>query len=187
MIIWPTIEEAIHDWIITGSGLTENQVIWSQQSSPRPVGQYISITIMSVASVGMDWNEVIDNPDPEEGEEIKILARGTREAALTLQCYGGSGIGANSPRARLEGIVSSASLASRRDELGDAGVGILFKGPVQTLTGLVGAGLESRAIVEFRLALASEISETATYVESAEVTTTVSELALTPFIVDIND
>lgn len=166
---WTDVENAIHSWVVAGSGLAANQVIWSQQEGPRPAGAFVSLRVSSLRAVGQDWNDVVDISNPEPGAEIELRTRGVRELALSIQCFAGAGIGATSALAVIGGIVDAAGTLSRRDALNAAGIGVLSLGPATSIDGILGASFEPRAILEARLALASELSEAATYIQSAEV------------------
>lgn len=180
-------ETAIHQWVIACSGLTENFVIWAQQSSPRPNAQFITMNLASVQVIGQDWTKHQDADPVVESEEVELITSGVREVRLSLQCFGGIPTGANSPRARLERIIDNSSTPGRRQDLKNAGIGLLRFSPVQSLSGLVNATLEPRAALDVFLSISHEIIETATYIETAEITGTVDEEEMTSFIVDISE
>jgi hypothetical protein len=58
---WTTIEDAIQAWIVAGSGLAADHVTWSGQTAPRPVGEFISMTLTMLERRGRDWVDQADN------------------------------------------------------------------------------------------------------------------------------
>src|SRR5262245_40193577 len=57
---WTTIENAIQAWMIAGSGLAADHVIWDSSAAP-PTGQYISMRFSVVDKLGFDWVDRTDN------------------------------------------------------------------------------------------------------------------------------
>lgn len=55
------LEDAIHAWIVAGSGLAAGQVIWYGQNGPAPSGTYITVRMRSIRPTGNDWVDVDDN------------------------------------------------------------------------------------------------------------------------------
>lgn len=170
MIAWSTVQSAIRAWAVSGSGLPSGQVIWGQQSGPRPAQPWISLRVMSVRKIGQDTVTVADASSPSAGAEIEITATGQRDVTLEMQCFGLAGQGANAPVALLEGIAAAASLPVRRDALNTAGIGLLGIQPITSIDGLTSvAAFEPRGIMLVRLLLSSEVSEFATYIETVEI------------------
>lgn len=59
---WTAIEDAIHAWVVAGSGLPATSVLWEGQGAPRPAGAFVSMRLSSIESRGHDWIQVEDNP-----------------------------------------------------------------------------------------------------------------------------
>lgn len=57
---WTTIEDAIHAWIVAGTGLAASAVIWEAQAAPRPTGAYVSMRLGGMEARGVDWLDVVD-------------------------------------------------------------------------------------------------------------------------------
>jgi hypothetical protein len=104
------------------------------------------------------------------GAEIISRARGTRTATVSIQAFPAAGVvgGATSARALLELVRAHAALPTRREALRVAGIGLAPLGAVSSIDGVIGSALfEPRATLEATLHLASEVTETGTYIESA--------------------
>lgn len=166
-----SIEAALHAWVVAGTGLPANQVHFAQQDAPqtRPM---VTLRVMSVRTIGQDWINVEDNPDSDgdDGEEILILARGTREAVISIQAFGADAVGSAAPRALLEKLAARSRFPSLRDALDAANIGLAPLGAVLSMDGVIGSSsFDPRATLEARIFITSEVSETATYIESVEL------------------
>lgn len=170
-IAWDTVEDAIFDWVVASSGLSEQNVIWSHELGPRPDAPYVSLLVNVFRPIGHDWLDVYDTVDPDPGEEITLRARGHRYCTLSIQCFAAFGnmIGNSGAVAILSDIISGLKL--HRYALTRAGVGMAGFGPVATIgNARLGTELEPRAAVEAQFHLASEVTGFETYIEKVLVT-----------------
>lgn len=169
-------------WTTTGAlpaGLAVATDYWAIKVSANAIkvadsfGRAIaaSPTPVDLTDAGTGTHTLVDTSDTvRAGAEILSTARGTREAVVSIQAFGGTATEAGAPRALLERVVAFATLPSRRAALAAAGVGIGSLGTVQSVDGVVGASLfEPRATLEARLFITSEVSETSTYIASAAI------------------
>jgi hypothetical protein len=110
------------------------------------------------------------------GAELTRRVRGSREATLSIQCYGSDAQGEASPMAVLEAVVQAIALPSVRYALRQAGVGAAGFSTVRNNGAMVSSTVwEPRAVVEFEFNLASEVEETGTYIERAKIGGTVDQ------------
>lgn len=58
---YSTIEDAVQAWIVAGSGLASDHVVWSEQTAPRPQGEFISMRLTVLEQRGRDWFDRYDN------------------------------------------------------------------------------------------------------------------------------
>lgn len=164
-------EKAIQNWVVIGSGLAADKVIWSQQDGPRPASPYIALRPASLAATGIDWVDVVDSEAPTPGNEIEYHVRGPRIVELWMQCHGVVATGDQSPVAILESVRTSHRLPSVRKPLKDAKIGVADSTPVSYLGSTINnANFEPRAVMSVTLHLASDVSEPGTVIESAEIT-----------------
>lgn len=169
-ISWTPIEKAIHAWVTASSGLAAARVVWGAQNGPAISSPYIVLRRRSIRAVGNDWVDVEDNPTPSAGAEILQLARGQRRAVLAITCYGSVATGSSCPEAIIGDVVAALALPSVSAALSAAGVGISNLADVLVLDGVVNSTLlEPRASVDVFFYVASQVSETATYIEHVEV------------------
>lgn len=108
------------------------------------------------------------------GAEILRRVRGQRTATLKLRCFVGTPTGVAMPIAILNAVLTAASLPSVRDALNAAGVALGTTNPVRSVDGIKGALFEPRAMTELELHLASEVTETTTYIETFDLTSSVA-------------
>jgi hypothetical protein len=60
---WDALEAGIHAWVVGGSGLTADQVIYTQQpGSPRPPEPAIMMKFYVIDEIGRSWVDTVDNP-----------------------------------------------------------------------------------------------------------------------------
>lgn len=165
---WTTVEDALHAWIVAATGLAATNVFWEQQGIGKPAGAYVTMNL-SITQSGQDWTDITDNPTPSPGAEIIHTVRGPRLGTLALQCFAGDATGPSSSKAYLAKLHGSLGLPSIHDALVIAKVGIAIIDPVQSLTLELGnAVIESRALTSIKMHLTSEVSETGTYIETAQ-------------------
>jgi hypothetical protein len=161
------VENAIHAWIVAATGLPASSVLWGGQGAARPAGPWISISLLGLGQVGSDWIDAEWAEVPDHGAEVDLKARGLREVVLSLQCFAGDAHGVASCVALLERVRAKAPLPGAAELLRAGGVGLSTFGAVNALGGAVNAArFEPRATLEVRCYVASEVSETATYIET---------------------
>lgn len=167
---WTQIEDAIVAWIVAGSGLSTNNVLWEAQNAPKPDadentdGTWISVQVTALDAVGIDWRDYVEADDPQPGEELVSEAKGTRLCDVRLQCYVDPRH--RRPTAGIQ-ILDNVRLA---DTLGDY-VGLAsfsavsFVGFQRTKT-----IFEPRTVMTGQFFLLRGVTGTATYVEFVDAT-----------------
>jgi len=165
-ILWETVEDALHAYVVGASGLAEMQVIWERHGGPRPDSPYIALSLDEMISVGHEWkrSEVV-------GDQLRVRYAGHRTARLDLQCFATPKPPANpgvSPVSILATVLDSIELYV--NDLDAAGVGIGNREPVHYVPGDRGPGiLEPRAVGALRIHLASEVETFRDYIERVQL------------------
>lgn len=165
-IAWTAIENALHAWLCAATGLAATSVIWADQGGPQPAAPYIALKITDTRAVGREWLVRDDAPDPVQGAELRVRARGHRTARLEMQCFGAL------KSARAAAILLEDALAAlplHTADIDAAGCGLGQSTPVQMLEGRRGSLLEPRAICELALHVGSEMEARTSYIERAQV------------------
>lgn len=103
-----TFENVIHAWIVEGSGLPGNKVIWWGQNSAAPSDTFISISITNVVSSGTPRE--FERPTLTGFETVRA---GEEIYTVELQCFGGPSIGQSSPTSILRSVSRTKSQAIR--------------------------------------------------------------------------
>lgn len=162
---WDALQRGLFTWVQGASRLTVNQVRWAEQNTARPTAPFISLSITSIRMIGHDW---LNNA--QSGDSINYMSRGVRECVLRIQCFSNTSVGANSPRAILDNVMSRGNLPTYRDGLVANGIGLAGFEPMIMLGGeLNPAVFEPRGILEARFYLASEVTDTGGFIEFVEV------------------
>lgn len=171
---WTQIEDAIIAWIRAGSGLNAEYVLWESQNAPKPDadqdtdGTWISVNVLVLDTIGIDWRDYKDADNPQPGAELTVEAKGSRLCEIRLQCY-------TDPRHRRPNagiqILDNVKLA---DRLNDA-VGFASFGPA-TFVGFERTKtiFEPRAVMTGQFFLVRGITGTATFIEFVDTTITPS-------------
>lgn len=136
-------------------------------------------TPVAISDAGTGAHAIVDTTATRtHGAEISLVTRGVRRMTIAMQAFAGpdgASIGATAPLGLLHGVALGARTEARTAALNAGGVGILSLGPVQSIDGKLGAGLfEPRALLEAQANVTAELAETATYVETVEVTNEVT-------------
>jgi hypothetical protein len=169
-IPWATVRDAIQKWIVTGSGLSGDHVVWAGQRDadgnpmPRPTGQYVELQLSLFAWNGFsDWRRYEYD---SMADTLTLKTEGPRVATLTATCFQGvptGGTGQPAPSnvmAVLNDAMTAMGLDSVFNALVAAGVGVGAFDAIDVRGGVVNtAKFEARAIITVKLNLASEISE----------------------------
>jgi hypothetical protein len=164
-------EDAVHAFLVAGSGLAAANVLWSQQGQPRPATTWISALVLAAEPVGLDGVFATVNEAGPAGAEVTLTSRGTREVTLSLQCFNGTATSSTSPTSVLSRIVAAARLPTPQGLLRSASVGLGGFGPVQTVGGLISTTrFEPRATLTARLFVESELTEAAGSIEHVDIT-----------------
>ena len=166
---WTTIQNAIHAWFVSATGLAGANVCWSRQDAPRPTSTWISI-LASLETVGQGMLHIEDADAPSAGAEIEHTVRGVRRIVLSVQCFDGAAIGSGMPMSLLEQVIAKVQLPSIETALDTAGVAFHSATAIQAFGDVAGSHVEPRAVTTITLGATSEYTETDTYIESAEIT-----------------
>lgn len=59
---WDAVQQAMQRWVVSGSALPSEKVVWAQQDAPRPAGPAIILRVSNIAETGQPWVDHEDNP-----------------------------------------------------------------------------------------------------------------------------
>jgi hypothetical protein len=169
---WDDLEVALHDEIVTATGLSGSRVIWNFQGSDRPSNAITSSFVsLQLNGIDADWNpdyatEVI--PMASAPTDLKLIASVPTVAELTVQVFSTSATGQNSARSMAERISKFFDRESTVVRLDDAGIAVLDRAPVQAIPAILETKFESRAVFTIRVGFRSGDEEITTYIETVD-------------------
>jgi hypothetical protein len=153
-------EDAIHAWVVAGSGLAPEQVIWSDLG-PAPPGRYISMRWLGSARVSQDWMRTT----PDGTHQV----RGTRIQTLELSCNAGAFTGEFRADLVLERVIAARRLPTVSERLARADVGVGSVGRIRSTPGVRSAMLDPRSVVEVEIHVSIAISEPGSTIETVQI------------------
>lgn len=164
------LENAIQAWVVAGSGLDDQHVIWTGDGpgGPMPAGTYISMRLLREEIVSQDW--LIPR---REGTRVVVHARGTRQPTLELSCSSDFEYGQRRPGQILSRVLASLRLPSVRAVLRAGGVGVGVRGPIRTVPGVRSMMFDPKAVCEVGLHTMVDVSEVGADVATVGVQTSV--------------
>lgn len=174
-ITWNTIQQGLVDWVKSSMSLDDDHVDFSGQNAPRPSGTWASLKLVELRPLGRPTNHVENNPAPTVGNEILIKSRNQHRVGIEVTVYAslegkGANLLASTPLALLTTFKEAAYVDTRAFALRDAGIGISSFSPILTIDGVKDSTLiDPRAKVTVYFFVASEIIESATFIEFVEL------------------
>jgi hypothetical protein len=180
------IKAALRTWVINGSGLAPNKVIWTL-GRRSPTGTYVHLR-MKIDPVGGDVVSVRPNPTPTPGNDAIYSVLGARYGTVTITCFAPDDVEADarSPEEILNDVMTASSLPSSYDVLTAARVGVLTFSSVTTVDLTIDeVQFEPRAYFTARFHTTAQLSETGAAIDTVDLVGTTDAATLT-FEVDAN-
>jgi hypothetical protein len=122
-------EDAIHAWVVVGSGLAADRVYWVGQGGALPPRPFITLQLRSEVQTATDWLDTELTPGLPQGAELTHTVHGGRLGQLSIQCFATAATGNQSPARILAAVVAAVALPSVDQALNAAGVGVGIIGP----------------------------------------------------------
>lgn len=160
------IEDAIHAWVVRGSGLAASNVIWGDRGR-LPTGTFIALRFTANRRVSSDWLRA----ERTAGGAIIQHARGTRHPTLELEARAAELTSGAQAGWLLERVLAARTLPTVQQRLQRAGVGVGTIGPVRVIPGVKSQMFDPRATVEVGLHTMITVSEAGSAIESVDVET----------------
>ncbi len=164
-IAWTTIRDAIQVWIRTATGLAGDHVIWSGQSTKRPLGPFIELKLRLLLHRGLDW--MVEEHNGGTPGVLTEKLRGPRELSLSITSWQGAPVASagssvpadTSALARIDDALTGARLRSVHEALVAAGVGVGVADVIDVQGATINeVQFEARAIATVKLHVTSELS-----------------------------
>lgn len=165
----PDVGDALWSWVVAGSGLDADHVIWTPESAgetgPVPTDTYIAMRLRELRRVSSDWMLTERFEDT-----FTHRVAGARQATLELTCFAGAAGGVLRASGVLDRLLTSIRLPSVAALLHAGNIGIGTRGPIRVVNGARSGMFDPRAIVEIELHLVAEMSESGAAIERLRVT-----------------
>lgn len=180
-IDWETVENAVYDWLtgnITGSELEiVPEAIWANQNAPQPAYPFCSMSIVSmIQEGGRDESRATTDLARDAGEEVELLTVNQIQFTLSLSFHTDPKSGGTSPQGRARALAQKArsSLAMRAvlDFLAAAGIAVVAEEGVTDTSVVVNGAWLSRATLDVRMRVVSQMAQYAGFIEKVHLTST---------------
>lgn len=170
------VEDAIFDWFTGRTGLT---TIWTDQKKTQPPYPYATLKIIAgpIKEGGADETRATTDLTQPAGQEVQLHVTGPRVFTLSCQAFVGDPAGSTPAADALHFMSlaqSSLGLQSVLDALDAAGVAVVSEGEVTDLSEFINDDAISRASLDPRFRVSSDLSERTGYIDKTEVSSTFS-------------
>lgn len=164
-IPWREMEDGIQEFLVAASEYPEDQVIWADQTAPRPPYPYISINVIS----GPNKIGTLDEQKFEAPTTMKT--RGVREMTISCNVYGtpNSVDPETSARSIIGVIEARLGVDSFRSILQAVGLAVREINSVTLPSQNISNSWISRGNLDIRLGLASNIEEQVSTIETVHI------------------
>lgn len=167
---WTAIEDALHAWVVAGSKLAPQRVIWDRQNGTRPKRPFVTLHRDGGTTAGLlDEQRVRDADAPAPGAEITLETVAHSEFTLTVTAFTEDATGPDSALVLANRVRNSLSTESTLFALDEAGVAVIDRAPVLNLSDLLEVEIEGRAALDVRFRVGDGTEESATFIESASM------------------
>lgn len=162
-------EDAIRQWVLAGSGLAADHVIFHQQTGARPLdaNNFATIRIGDTNPVAcVDEVQETYNGAQPAGQEIAQTVTGLRSVNVTVQFFGAPSTGDTKAQVQAQQTQVALALPSVRNALGAAGLTPYDTGRITNVTALIGTKFEGRAVLDMHFYVLEQITEQTGYITS---------------------
>lgn len=171
---WAQVEAALYTWLHTATALPVRYEYPKAGAQPVPQvhGDRGELSVQSWVPRGnTPATKTTANPTPSPGQELLRITRRAGTLVVRAQLYTAATKGPSSAFPLMLGAAASLDTLEGLATFDDAGLGLMDRGDVRNLTGVLGMGAQGRAVLELRF----DVRETVTGFVAA-----VEEVRLTP-------
>lgn len=167
---WTSIEDVLHAWLVRGTGLSAERVLWAEQLPPRLTRPFATLKLGALTRTGgADELRESTDLDAPDGEEIEFTAVGQRLLVVSCQAFTQDITGGAAARALLARAQAALALPSVTEAFAGAGLVVVNEGGINDLTALLDTQFEGRAQMDVTFALAGSVTERTGYIAEAEI------------------
>lgn len=170
-INWEAIEDAIRTWVMGATGYADAQVMFADEHTDAPSGDWITVRIGDLISRAGTPSEVQTYDAAQTaGSEVELKNEAPEELIVSIQAFTADTRGNSSARAVLTKARAGLGLGLYRDALNAAGLGLIDEGNVLWVPQPFGTRIEGRATLDVRFLLVQTASERVGYIATVELT-----------------
>lgn len=163
------VENALHAWVVTATGLAPERVIWEAQDARLPAVDFITMRITGSVGLGVGAELVYEHDDSApQGEEVTTTATELTEFSLTVQARTSSALGDACASELLKRARVYLSLEGVCAALAANDVSCFDLGSVRDLPIIESTTVRARALLTPRFYTRSVVSEKTTFIETVE-------------------
>ncbi len=165
-------ETAVQSQIRAASGLA---TIWANQTRDRPARPFVELNVLETQVSDHDEESFGDNPSPTPGAELITTSKQHVEVRVQVRVFSSAVVGNSRAANVAQTIRSRLSFDSVAEVLWAADVAVIERGNVRDATIVLESEHEGRAVFDIRFRVGVWETETTTYIEAAEIETTVEQ------------
>lgn len=172
MIDWKVVEDTFFAWALALSNYAANKIIWKSQNGSDPGGDYITLSLSDMITVGQDC--LINDYDPMRpaGQEYRTRVEGDRDFAIIIETYTDSTVNDVSGRAVCAHMQTRAQLPGMRAILDGAGISQWDAGTITYLPAIKEVEFKGRGVLTIRMYVRDQAEEFGTWIEKVEMVDT---------------
>lgn len=143
MINIASMKIAILQWVISQTGLTDQNVVWMDNNATRPELPFIGLKFTAYPA--------IINDEIKQINDTEATVTGTRDFTLSIQGFGRGAENGPPPDdifGKLDGLVTSLEIPPVRATLSGAGMVFYRTGPIQDLSWLDASQYKERGSLD---------------------------------------
>jgi len=131
--------QAVRDWMVVGLQLTDDHIIISHGSGPRPEGQYATLNVMTPEKLIVD----VRADTRETNGDIRADYTGVRKMMVSINVY------RNDVEQQMINLKDSLSRVTIEDYFNALDIGILSPSEIRHIPEQIGKGWENRTQCDF--------------------------------------
>jgi hypothetical protein len=132
-------KQSIRTWIVNTTELTDDNVIFSHGSGPRPIGQYAILNITTVNKLGED----VRTEERQVGGDIKATYLGPRKLMVSVNIY------RDDTTEKMLDLKGSLDKVLTQDYFNAENIGITQQSEIRHIPEQIGKAWENRSQCDF--------------------------------------
>lgn len=156
---------------VSGFTLAGDHVIWQDQDRDRPSSPLMSLFLEETRRIGVPEQTVTNTPGAPAGNEITLTSRTPAEFRLNITCVSNAKVSTGSEPsavARLHALGQALETETLTSAFEAAGLTLVRVGVARSLPRVLETQFEGRATLPVEIRISDEITETTTFIESAQ-------------------